>query len=445
MNNDNDTAAQFAQAIKDAGLILDGLPTMDGFIHRVPVTNDKHGEKSGSYAGHLEGRKPGGYIQNFKTGEVVNWKADGSTPELTPAERARIAIESVQRRKDREAEKLAENSATAVAAQALWKEAPPANASNAYCKEKGILFPGASGLRVVPSSVSPECAAHGIKIARTVKEAQEVRKADPEARVFKTGDLLVPGSDIDGKLWTLQSINPNFKSFMKGGRKHDLFAIAGTSEVQKEKYLQTDKAPLVVAEGYATADTISRLLGQPVIVAFDSGNLEAVTRELRKQFPERSILIAADNDHEAPTKTDKFGKPLPNVGLLKANQAAIKHGCGVMIPPFAAGDKGTDWNDLAAIHGDAVTKQILTSRMTGAKLEADGSLATIKAESDRYERLERQHLGDPDKGTGIYGVGAALTAAIKNAFDQHLKCYVLNDKQQVPTKNASHERGGFEI
>ena len=116
MSNDNDPATQFAKAIKDAGLELNGLPVMDGLPHRVPVASDKGAETSGAYIGHLEGRKPGGYIKNFKTGVELNWKADGSTPEFTPAERARFAIEAAQRRKERDAAISIQHSATAAAA-----------------------------------------------------------------------------------------------------------------------------------------------------------------------------------------------------------------------------------------------------------------------------------------------------------------------------------------
>ena len=417
MSNDNDPATQFAKAIKDAGLELNGLPIMDGLLHRLPVPSDRGSEKSGAYVGHLEGRKPGGYIQNFKTGEVVNWKADGAAPELTPAERARFAIEAAQRRKERDAAKAEEYAKTAAAAQALWKEAPLATAANAYCKAKDILYPGASGLRVVPQSVSPECAAHGIKIVRTAKEAQDTRKADPEARVFKAGDLLIAGRDTSGKLWTLQSINPYFKSLMKGGRKHGLFAVAGIEDPQKAQEALNSTAPLVVSEGYATGDTVSRLLDQPVIVAFDSGNLDAVIGELRKQFPERPILIAADNDHSSET----------NVGLVKANEVATKYGCGVMAPPFEPGDKGSDWNDLATIKGDAVTQRTIGDSMIGAKLEADGNLATITANK----------IIDAEKS-----VLATLKKTVAAEFARHFKPRELNN---ATTKNASHERGGFEI
>ncbi|WP_407238169.1 hypothetical protein [Escherichia coli] len=82
------------------------------------------------------GRTPGGFIQNFKTGEVVHWKPEGKTPELSAADRARQAAEAAEQRKARDAARLSEHGATAAAAQALWNEAPAATADNAYCKPK---------------------------------------------------------------------------------------------------------------------------------------------------------------------------------------------------------------------------------------------------------------------------------------------------------------------
>ena len=424
MSNGNDPAVQFAKAIKNAGLELNGLPVMDGLLHRLPVASDKGSERSGAYVGHLEGRVPGGYIQNFKTGEKINWKADGAAPELTPAERARFAIEAARARKERDAAKSAEHEATSAAARALWNESWIAKNTNPYCVAKNIIDP--VGLRTVPSNMTPHCAALGIKIVKNTAEAKAAREADPKARVFKTGDLLVPGLDAEGKLWTLQSINPYFKSLMKGGKKHGMFTVAGTDNPNRAMW---GLGPLVIAEGFATASTVSRLLNQPVIAAFDSGNLDAVAQEMRKRFPSRAILIAADNDHEAPLKMDQFGKPMPNVGLVSANAAAVKYGCGVMAPPFEPGDKGSDWNDLAAIKGDAVAKRIIGDSMIGAKLEADGNLATIKA--NKTINAEK-------------GVLATLKKTVATEFVRHFKPRELN-KQHVPTRNPSQERGGFEI
>lgn len=372
--------AQFLQALKDARLDVAAAkdkkthPVDDGKIHRVPTVGEKDGGTSGAYAFHKDEKPGGGYIyggfiQNYKTGEVVHWKPEGKTEQLTAEQRAEQATQAAKQRQERDEARSAGHNATATAAQALWKESPAATGDNAYCKAKGITNP--AGLRVVPSSVSPEAAALGIKIAKTAKEAKELREADPKNRVFKAGDLLIPGSDADGKMWTLQSVNPYFKSFMKDGRKAGLFTAAGTDDPQKALRDLDPKSPLVLAEGYATADTVSRLQGGgPVIVAFDSGNLDAVASTLRERFPSRALLIAADNDHSAPKALDANGKHKVNVGLVKAQEAAEKHGGGVMVPKFQDGDKGSDWNDLATANGDEAARRMFGEEMAVAKRDA---------------------------------------------------------------------------
>lgn len=373
--------AQFLQALKDARLDIPGAskdkkdhPVADGNMHRVPTIGEKGGGTSGAYAFHKDPKADGsfvygGFIQNYKTGEIVHWKPEGKTEKLTAEQRAEQATQAAKQRQERDDARSAGHNATATAAQALWKESPAATGDNAYCKAKGITNP--VGLRVVPSSVSPEAAALGIKIAKTAKEAKELREADPKNRVFKAGDLLIPGSDADGKMWTLQSVNPYFKSFMKDGRKAGLFTAAGTDDPQKALRDLDPKTPLVLAEGYATADTVSRLQGGgPVIVAFDSGNLDAVASTLRERFPSRPLLIAADNDHNAPKQLGPDGKPKPNVGLVKAKEVAEKHGGGVMVPKFKDGDKGSDWNDLAAANGDETAGRMLAEEMAVAKRDA---------------------------------------------------------------------------
>ncbi|ELH0920356.1 DUF1738 domain-containing protein [Salmonella enterica] len=364
---------QFYDALRDAGLVVKtgDVPTSGdevGKIQRVPVVGDKGGATSGAYAYHIDGKTPGGFIQNYKTGEVVHWKPDGKTPELTANERAKLANEARERKQERDTSTAAKYEATATAAQALWKASPAATADNAYCKAKGITNP--VGLRTVPDKVSPELEALGIRVAKTAKEAKALREADPANRVFKSGDLLIPGMDGDGKLWTLQSVNPYFKSLMKGGKKAGMFTVAGADDPGKA-LASKDASPLVLAEGYATADTVSRLMGgKPVFVAFDSGNLDAVARELRERNPARPLLIAADNDHNAPKTLDEKGNPKVNVGLVKAKEAAEKNGGGVMAPLFKDGDKGSDWNDVATAQGDDAARRMLNEQMAVAKRDA---------------------------------------------------------------------------
>lgn len=354
----------FAAAIRAAGLELDGLPVMDGRLHRVPVAGDKGAERSGAYAGHLEGRVPGGFIQNHRTGQRINWKYEGRVASLDDAERERLRQEAAERAARRAAEVAAQHEATAKIAEAMWKEAPPASPDHPYCRAKGIMQPGENGVRVVPSTVSEAAKAAGVRVAQNVREAKAMREAEPHARVFLAGDLLIPARDADGKLWSLQSVNPHFKGFMRDGRKAGLFTVAGSTPESYAAALERDpNMPIVIAEGYATADTVARLRGHPVVVAFDSGNLDAVARTLRERYPDRTLLIAADNDHKHEAERG-------NVGLEKAKAAAERHKGAVVVPPFAKGDPGTDWNDYAQQHGDEAARKELERQVAQAKAEA---------------------------------------------------------------------------
>lgn len=361
----------FADAIRAAGLQLDGLPEMDGKIHRVAVAGDKGAERSGSYAGHLEGRIPGGYIQNYKTGERINWKYEGQVDAISPGDRERLNREAIERAERRAAEVAARHEAMAKVAQAVWNEAPPATADHPYCAAKGITNPGENGLRVVPGAVSDEAQAAGVRIARDVREAKVLRELDPQARVFTVGDLLVPARDTDGKLWSVQSVNPSFKGFMKEGRKVGLYTVAGADPSAFAVAVERDPSmPLVLAEGYATADTVARLRGHPVVVAFDSGNLNAVAGSLRERWPDRPLLIAADNDHRAEREIRPNGLPGINVGLTKAREVAATHRGAVLVPGFGARDKGSDWNDYAQQHGEETARKELDRQMAQARIEA---------------------------------------------------------------------------
>jgi len=440
---------EFANALRDAGLQLEGGPIMDGKIHRVRVDGDKSGELSGAYAGHLEGRLPGGYIQNFKTGEKINWRYEGKVEGVSQEDRAKLNADAAQRRQDRDQQRAEQHERTAAAAAALWAEAPIATADNAYCKAKGIAEPGAMGLRVVPDVVSPATAELGIKIAKNVNEAKRAREADPGKRVFMAGDLLIPGTDGDGKLWTLQTVNPYFKSFMKEGRKHGLFTIAGADPngMQSISAVLADDRPLVLAEGYATGNTVAKSIGQPVIVAFDSGNLDAVARELRERFPDRLMLIAADNDLAATEKLDAKGQARPNVGMEKAKEAAKAHGAGVMAPQFAKGDnKGSDWNDYENAYGEEVTRKHMAEQMAVAKMEATINaerLVTLARTRDMEARNDPTTSADDaaiakerGKATDLLSMSAAQLGQARSIANDGL---VANSKETRPAATVKSE------
>lgn len=430
---------QFIEALKEAGLNLDGPLEMDGKLHRVEADGDKKGQTSGAYAYHETGQTPGGYIQNYKTGEIVHWKPEGKTVELSAAERAQMVAQAAEHKQTRDAERLKVQTETAQAAQILWDESPAATPDNAYCKLKGISNP--AGLREVPATVSPKAAEQGIRIAQTAKEAKELREADPKNRVFKVGDLLIPGADTDGKLWTLQTVNPYFKSFMKGGKKEGLFTIAGTNPDGKAvaELLPDEKTPLVLAEGYATADTVADLSKQPVIVAFDSGNLNAVAQNLREKFPERTMLIAADNDHNAPNELGANGKPKVNVGLEKAIEVAAKHGAGIAAPKFEKGEKASDWNDLRESRGDESARKMLAEQMAAAKRDAaiiTERITTLARTRELEARNDPTTSADDAEVAAERGKAASMIVAASEQNSQVRSATADNSIKQKNTRPA---------
>lgn len=112
----------------------------------------------------------------------------------------------------------------------------------------------------------------------------------PGLRASAGNRLIVPVRDTDGALMSLQFIAPDGKKrLMAGGRKdgsmHVIAARGGTKD-----------GPIIVAEGYATAAALGKASGHAVVCAFDAGNLKAVMEALRAKHPQRTIILAADDD-----------------------------------------------------------------------------------------------------------------------------------------------------
>ncbi|HEX3576903.1 MAG TPA: MobF family relaxase [Rhodopila sp.] len=315
--SETDAQAEFADVLHRAGLRPKGAPIMDGKKHRVPVEGDRRGRLSGTYIGHLTGY-PAGYIHNFKTGEEIRWKASRPTRELAPAERARLQARMDAERAERESERLHREAVTSHKALAIWNRA--------------------SAVRAHPYLARKDVASHGL-------------------RQDRRGNLLVPMRDVEGRLWSIQTISETGqKLYMKGGRKQGTHAMLG--ELQPG-------APLVIAEGYATAATIREITGLATVAAFDSANLMEVAQAYRARDPERPIILAGDNDHHLPNRPI----PLPNVGQEKATAAAEAVNGIVLLPGFAPDEAGTDWNDFVASHGRAAVRQRVEVELTKQGIE----------------------------------------------------------------------------
>lgn len=351
VGRDTEIRKAFAEAMRTLDLEVDDMPPMDGKVHRVAVKGDRGKETSGAFKGYLDGKVPAGYFKNYRTGEHENWRSDVALDQADAATRAALSAQAAQVRAERHAERAAGHDAASKLAAAIFSQSERASPSNHYCRNKGMSNPGAEGLRMVPASYDGELSSR-VQVAANLADAKERRKNSPDAVILLKGDLLVPAYDTDGKLWSIQSINPNYKSFLRGARKHGLHTIAGAAGSVMETTLKSNGSlPIVICEGRSTGDSLARALGQPIVVAFDAGNLRVVAETMRQQFPDRPIVIAGDNDHAKAHEFGPNGKPRGNRGLIDGEQAAEAVGGVMVAPKFQPGEKGSDWNDLATNKG----------------------------------------------------------------------------------------------
>lgn len=162
---------------------------------------------------------------------------------------------------------------------------------------------------------------------------------------FEDGALLcVPVTTIEGKLLSLQSIWTNgIKKFTANTSVRGGMRIIGS--VTSDFY--------IVCEGWATGCSIYESTGITTVCAFNAGNIDPVCEAILKKYPNKQIVIAADND---------------DPGLKAALTAGQKHGLYIIYPDFAGIKsesnpeqvKLTDFNDLFVLSGiETVENQIL--------------------------------------------------------------------------------------
>ena len=152
------------------------------------------------------------------------------------------------------------------------------------------------------------------------------------------GFLIIPLSDINGTLWTLQFIAGNGKKrFLKNGKKAGNFFMFGMP-----------KRRLFLCEGYATASSVYLATQECTVACFDAGNISKVALNLIHKYPCAELVLCADND--------RFNQV--NTGIEKAIKIAKLLKTKVIYPVFDEKDtQSTDFNDLHCWYGLAVVSQ----------------------------------------------------------------------------------------
>ena len=343
-----DVSLKFKAALNAAGLEVD-TPIMDGILRRVRVDGDKGAQKSGAYVCYLDGT-PAGFIQNFKTGFISNWKYEKL--DILPYSDKLIYSKKTQN--------LANDNTVFIQKQ-LQREN---ELEDEYKKTAKILL---------DEFLAANFAA--------LDHAYFIRK-----RVYKNyglkqdrfGNLLMPLFDINEKFWSLQRIFPNGNKMIgallsneqkQNGEKllakkrGNFFVLSDDMDLYDKKLVKLNIEALLkynkvyLCEGFATAASVYEACKMPVIVGLDVGNLEFVVQDFSARFRNIHIIIAADNDAK---KEKKSGI---NIGKEKAMQ--IKNNfknVSVCIPNFNDTEISSgysDFNDLYNSRGiDEVGRQL---------------------------------------------------------------------------------------
>jgi phage/plasmid primase-like uncharacterized protein len=343
-----DPRAEFAAVLRSIGGIVDGdHPIMNGEAQRISVHDDKRGDRTIFYVAHMDG-VPNGYAENNRTKEVVRWKVRGQL--LSEEAKAELLAQAEQKRYVR---RQAEQQIYEATAKRLSEEL------------RGLGY-------------SPETTEY--------HEAKQIH-ATLGAPV-RNGDVLVPGYDSKGKLWTVQYIKADgTKRFAKDSRKQGCFHVVGAPNSAAALQKIAVSPVLVIAEGYATSVTIAEQSNVCAVAAFDSGNLLAVATAVREQHKGKAIIIAGDDDHRLET----------NPGRTKALEAAGAVKGMAIFPQLSVEQKErgmTDFNDLASQNPEIVASQF---QQVLACTERQGMKTEMSARMEK--EVLRTMLSHKSRGT----------------------------------------------
>ena len=144
--------------------------------------------------------------------------------------------------------------------------------------------------------------------------------------------LVVPMRDIEGTLWSLQTIQHDGKGkrYLTGSRTSGCFHAMGEPLATATR--------IIIAEGFSTAGSLAEHHAGAIVAAFSAGQLLNVGTALANRFPDAALVIAADFD--SPEGGD--GGP----GVHYATKAAQALGADLWIPDAIPGNSKTDFSDL---------------------------------------------------------------------------------------------------
>jgi len=349
---------QLADAMRAAGITPPQSIHLDGKLHRFrsgTKGTPGHGDKTGWVVAYGDG-VPAGKFGCWRAGIEMTWRADVGRALSVPEEMAHARrMREAQAARD-EALRI-QRDVVADTTETIWSQGTAASPEHPYLARKGI-------------------AVHG-------------------ARVTGDGRLMVPLYTPEGKLASLQYIDPEGgKLYHAGGQTGSCLWMLGTMD---------EPGILYVAEGFATAATVNEVTGRPCIISYSASNIVPVMGTLRERYGSgQEIVIVADNDQSG-------------VGIAYATQAVAKHGGRVVMPP----EQG-DANDYRAAGGDLKALLLPTSGTEamrrlevqfGDELPAEYEPPDELVEDIMVRGKSTVIYGDSNSGKTFFALGLAAAIA----------------------------------
>ncbi|MBI9085415.1 MAG: DUF3987 domain-containing protein [Desulfobacterales bacterium] len=305
-----DPSEDFRAVLIEAGLTPNEV-VADGVLRRCP-TAEKPRSQNGWHV--LYPDPPAGAYGDWATGISNVWSMGNDT--LSPTELSQIKKEVERHKAEFKKSQAEQHRAKAAEAQRYLANLKPATADNPYLARK---------------------------------------KVKPCAKLLVDGQMLIVPVHCpdDDQSMSYQRIDGNGgKKFMPGAR------VAGGYFA-----IKSGDGPILIGEGIATALSLHEATGLTVLVAFSAGNLEAVGSMARGRYPERQIILCADDDTKTAEKTGQ------NPGIEAAARVARAVNGLVAVP----GNPG-DFNDLHVSKGSGAVK---------AAIEAAQPPETSKVQTDQ--------------------------------------------------------------
>ena len=289
----------------------------------------------------------------FHDAQANGWRDNNTYQRPSPEALAEQQGPGLQRATDEQEATQRERQKAATNAEAIRKEAAPAQADHPYLVRKQVA-PTATLLEI-------EASAAASILGYPPKSGGDLL----------TGRLLVVPVEQEGKLSTLELIDGDGRKAALAGRGTKIGGYWATEPLPDGN---GQDITLLIGEGVATVLSASEANGCKAIAALSSGNLPVVAKAMRQRYPGAKLVILADL-----VKAD--GKPDPH-----AREAAESADGKLAVPDFGS-DRApalTDFNDMAATFGAEAVKRAIGTASKAAMLWPEPQPLTARYEHEPY-------------------------------------------------------------